>query len=187
MTEPQRSIVESVEVNLHVLMLGDPANPPLVVLHGMRDVALSLMPVAHALAQEYRVCLPDLRGHGGSDQPGSYAMPEFIVDLHRVITQLLDSPPAILGHSLGGQIATRFAALFPDQVRAAVIVEGLGPPGRLHLADPAVALKMEGARILETYHKAVPRPLPGVEFAAERLLANNPRLDPRRNNLSPSS
>lgn len=166
-------------VRLSVLELGPRDGPPLVMLHGMRDVAWSLAPVAEPLATRYRVLLPELRGHGGSDQPGSYAMDEFLFDLHRVFQELLPAPAALFGHSLGGQIAARFAALFPQRVRAAVLVEGLGPPRRPGEGDDAAELAAHGPHLLEVLGiPARQRPLPSLQFAAERLLANNPRLDP---------
>src|SRR5690606_38837188 len=115
-------------VGLSVLELGPADGPPLVMLHGMRDVAWSLLPLAEPLSRRYRVVLPELRGHGASDRPGCYGIDHFLFDLHGVFARIVRAPAALFGHSLGGQIAARFAALFPHQVRAAVIVEGLGPP-----------------------------------------------------------
>lgn len=188
MSEPGSAWVDANGVALHVYTLGDWANRPLVMLHGMRDVALSLLPIAERLSQDYQVLLPDLRGHGRSTRPGNYALPHYLFDLHCVISQLLapspvgaqDRPPApvaLFGHSLGGQIVSRFAALFPHLVAAAIIVEGLGPPERA--LDPASALLAEGARLIETL--GIPersRALPSIDFAAQRLCANNPRLSP---------
>lgn len=180
MPEPGHLLVDSGGITLHVYTLGDPGNPPLVMLHGMRDVALSLLRVAEQLAQDYQVLLPDLRGHGRSDKPGSYAMPDYLFDLHRILETCVERPVALFGHSLGGQIVTRFSALFPDQVAAAVVVEGLGPPARPHfLAEPELLLQVEAQRILDTLGQpTVTRPLPDLEFAVQRLLHNNPRLDP---------
>ncbi len=179
MTEPTRHRLHSSGVELSVLTLGAPQSNPVVVLHGMRDVSLSLLPLAAALADSRHVILPDLRGHGRSGKPGSYAMPEFVFDLMSVIRALSpERPVALFGHSLGGHIVTRFSALFPDLVRAVVVVEGLGPPARPWLDDPEARLRSEAQRLLGTYDNARQRPLPSVEFAAERLLVNNPRLDP---------
>lgn len=193
MSEPGSAQVDANGTALHVYTLGDPASRPLVMLHGMRDVALSLLPIAERLSQEYRVLLPDLRGHGRSARPGNYALPQYLFDLHCLFTQLLNNPSgstnaadqadpepaALFGHSLGGQIVSRFAALFPDLVAAAVIVEGLGPPARA--MDAEASLQTEGGRLLETLGiPARSRPLPSVEFAADRLRANNPRLEMSR-------
>jgi pimeloyl-ACP methyl ester carboxylesterase len=169
------------DVGLSVLELGAASAPPLIMLHGMRDVAVSLLPVAEPLAERYRVVLPDLRGHGSSDRPGCYGMEHYLFDLHRLM-YLMGLPCAVmLGHSLGGQILARFAALFPERVRAAVLVEGLGPPMRPDDGDEARELRDRGARLLQTLGiSASQRPLPSLDFAAERLLANNPRLPPQR-------
>lgn len=186
MSEPGSAQVDANGVTLNVYTLGDPAKRPLVMLHGMRDVALNLLPIAERLSHDYRVLLPDLRGHGRSARPGNYALPQYLFDLHCVFSQLLANPAfgvdqpqpaALFGHSLGGQIVSRFAALFPQLVAAAIIVEGLGPPDRT--MDPATAMSAEGDMLIQTLGiPARSRALPGVEFAAERLRANNPRLQP---------
>jgi pimeloyl-ACP methyl ester carboxylesterase len=144
-------------------------------------VALSLMPVATIFSQSHPVYLVDLRGHGKSDKPGSYAMAQFVFDLHQVLTELVAGPAILFGHSLGGQIVSRFAALYPDLVQAAIIVEGLGPP-RQDRADAAAAgLHQEGQRLKEVLSVSDrQRPLPSIEFAAERLQLNNPRLTRNR-------
>ena len=47
-------------------------------------------------------------------------------------------PAAIGGHSLGGHVVTWFAGLFPEMVKALLVVEGLGPPKRPHQGDDAM-------------------------------------------------
>lgn len=182
MTPIRARVVDSAGVALHVYELGERNNPPVVVLHGMRDVALSLTELAQTLATDYHVLLPDLRGHGLSEKCGNYTMQACIFDLHTLLDTFELPAAALVGHSLGGQIAIRFAALFPERVRAAVFVEGLGPPVR-DSAPPGSRsrLQIEAARLLTTLTlPARGRPLPDVEFAASRLLANNPRLAPER-------
>jgi pimeloyl-ACP methyl ester carboxylesterase len=181
MAEPAAVHVDANGVDLSVYTLGNSNGPPLVMLHGMRDVALGLLPVAEALSDDFSVVLPDLRGHGKSARPGGYAMPQFLFDLHQVLDALGIERAALLGHSLGGQIVGRFAALFPRRVTAAVIVEGLGPPARPFTDDPEQALEWEAARLLESLG-APPstRALPDLAFAAARLIANNPRLSQAR-------
>lgn len=179
--EPRLQRIDANGVTLSVLEIGAADAPPLVMLHGMRDVAWSLLPVAEPLSRRWRVVLPELRGHGDSDQPGCYDIDHFLFDLHRVFEALGIGQAPLFGHSLGGQIAARFSALFPERVRAAVLVEGLGPPARPGEGDEAVEIASHGAHLLQVL--GVPgrqRPLPGILFAAERLLANNPRLDRQR-------
>ncbi len=177
--EPLRQVVRSQDLSLNVLTLGAPDLPPLVMLHGIRDTAMGLVPVAEHLADDFFVVMPDMRGHGDSDKPGHYAMPQFVYDLHRVMDAMQLDRPAILGHSLGGHIVARFAAQFPDRTSKLIIAEGLGPPRRPQ--DERYDGPAEGARLLASME--IPRrmrPLPSLEFAAERLLANNPRLTKER-------
>ena len=188
MTEPSRRSLSVHGVQLNVYHFAgpagtrrDPSPAPMVMLHGMRDVALSLLPQAEAVARTRPVYLMDLRGHGQSDQPGGYAMAQFVYDLEQVITTLVGRPVVLFGHSLGGHLVCRVAALFPTLVEAAIVVEGLGPPDGRRPEDPAVAMAMEAERLKGALSiPAGQRPLPDLAFAAGRLLANNPRLDPDR-------
>lgn len=180
MPEPKRLTVSANGVKLNVYRLGPELNealPPVVMLHGMRDVGLSLLPVAEAIAEMRPVFLLDLRGHGNSDKPGGYTMVQLVYDLHVVMTELVGSSAILFGHSLGGHVVCRYAAHFPTQVLGAIVVEGLGPPAGRAPDDPEMRLKMEGERILGSL--SIPeqqRPLPDLAFAAGRLQANNPRL-----------
>ncbi len=173
--------VASLNAELNVHTLGDPANPALLMVHGIRDVAASLLAVAEPLAEQHYVVLPDLRGHGDSDNPGGYTFWQFVYDLHCVAHTLQLQRPAVLGHSLGGQIAAGYAALFSGDVRRLILVEGLGPPLRPIDADTPAAMPAQGQRMLDL--AALPsrgRAMPGIEFATQRLLINNPGLAPER-------
>lgn len=178
---PRRQRTDINGVGLSWLELGEPTAPPLLMLHGMRDVAWSLLPVAEVLAERFRVILPELRGHGDSEWPGAYTIDHFLHDLFRLSDHLGIGPSVLFGHSLGGQIVARYGAAFPDRVRAAILVEGLGPPARPGEDDDARQIVDHGQRLLTVLDVPVrQRPLPSVEFAAERLLVNNPRLAPER-------
>ena len=152
--------------------------PPVLMLHGMRDVAASLQPVATGLLARFDPILVDLRGHGASDKPGAYSMEAQLHDLY-CLTEAFspDAPALIFGHSLGGQIVARFAGLWPDRVRALVIAEGLGPPTRVMSGDEATQARLFAQRILDSQNPKPQRPLPDLGFAAARLQANNPRMD----------
>ncbi len=160
--------------------------PCVVMLHGLRDSAWSLLPVATDLARGtathpgFRVLLPELRGHGDSGRSDAYAMPDFLIDLHAAIEQFSQGNCALFGHSLGGHIATRYAALFPEIVQALIVAEGLGPPKRPHEGDPAAEIRAYRARLV-TQLAARPsraRPIADLADVAQRLLSNNPRLPP---------
>ncbi len=174
-------------VSLRLLDSGEPpqavpqdgSTPALVFLHGLRDVAWALTPIARPFAGRYRIVLPDLRGHGRSDQPGAYSMEHFLIDLHRIITEHVRRPAWLIGHSLGGQIASRYAAMFPEQVSGLVLVEGLGPPAFPFANETTGWIRSYRERVLTRFAESTPgRDLQTIEHAASRLLANNPRLRP---------
>ena len=172
----------NVSLSLYRLPGADPDKPVLLMLHGVRDVAPSLLPVAEYLRASYQVVLADLRGHGYSSQPGAYAMENFLHDLHQLCDYLSPIEPLVLfGHSLGGQIVSRFGGIWPDRVHAALIVEGIGPPAHPAWSNPSDGDQVEryGEQLLNTFALTQQqRVLPSLDFAAERLCKNNPRLSP---------
>lgn len=170
-----------VSLSLYRLPSADADQPVCLMLHGIRDVAPSLLPVAEYLRSSYQVVLADLRGHGFSDQPGAYAMENFLFDLHALCEYLSPNAPLVLfGHSLGGQIVSRFGGIWPTRVRAAIVAEGIGPPAHPTWRDASADDQIEryGEQLLGAFGVTQQqRVLPSLDFAAERLCKNNPRLN----------
>ncbi|MEZ5915584.1 MAG: alpha/beta hydrolase [Parvularculaceae bacterium] len=131
--EPTSRRFVSQRLKLHYADWGNSAAPPLVLLHGGRDHCRSLDWAARELARDYHVIAPDLRGHGDSDwsPDGEYPMHGFVYDLAQLIHQLNLAPATIVAHSLGGNIAIRYAGLYPENVKKLVAIEGLGPSPKL--------------------------------------------------------
>lgn len=103
------------------------AGPPIVLLHGPVGYAAQWMLVIPDLVTTHRVVAPDLPGHGTSE------VTEGPVDADRVLAWLGDliettcvSPPALVGHVLGGAIAARFASVRSRRVSRLVLVDALG-------------------------------------------------------------
>lgn len=117
-------------LKLHYWDYGVEGKPPLVMVHGGMDHARSWDVIARPFLTDFHVFALDLRGHGESDwAPGNgYTIPQFVSDLSAFCATLGDRPVAFLSHSLGGLVSLCFAAAFPERVRKAVIVEGLGGP-----------------------------------------------------------
>jgi pimeloyl-ACP methyl ester carboxylesterase len=82
--------------------------PLLVLVHGITENRQSWDPLLPDLARDHRVLRVDLRGHGESPTATSYAVDELAAD----IAPLVDEPPLVIGHSLGGMVATAYAAAF---------------------------------------------------------------------------
>lgn len=109
---------------------GDPASPPLLALHGWLDNAGSFDRLAPLLAQERYVVALDLRGHGRSahlPEGGWYHYVDRFDELREVLDHFGWARADLLGHSLGGTLASLFAALYPERVGELLLIEALGP------------------------------------------------------------
>ena len=107
----------------------DREKPPLVLVHGGRDHARSWDWTAEQLCEHYHVVAMDHRGHGDSDwvSDGNYRSNDMVYDLAQLIHQLGRGPVTLVSHSMGGNVALRYAGVFPDMVTKIVAIEGLGP------------------------------------------------------------
>ena len=124
----------SQRLKLHYVTWGNPDSPPLLLVHGGKDHCRSWDWTAEALKEDWYVIAPDLRGHGDSDwdPSGTYQMISYVYDIAQLIHQLDLAPLTIVAHSMGGNVSTRYAGLYPETVRKLVIIEGLGwAPKRL--------------------------------------------------------
>jgi pimeloyl-ACP methyl ester carboxylesterase len=97
-------------VRLAAIHRGDPARPPLVLLHGAAANAHWWDHLAPALAERFHVVALDFRGHGASDFPEELVPGAFRDDLEALLEHLDDPAAALLGHSLGAHVALGHAA-----------------------------------------------------------------------------
>lgn len=171
-----REYFEGAGCRLSAVDFGGPGMP-MVVLHGMRDHGLAMTAVAEAFGDEYRVIAADLRGHGDSDNPGSYAMVQFIADLAALVDHFGLERMVLVGHSLGGHIATKFAGIYPAMVAALVIIDGMGPP-RSTERDSREDMQARWRGFVDTARtlRDERRQMKGEEEAVSRLRRNNPGL-----------
>lgn len=105
------------------------SGPVVIGLHGYLDNAESLRPLSPYL-QSYRFIALDLAGHGRSQHRSigaQYNQADYIQDLYTLIEENGWESVILLGHSLGGILATMFAALFPEKVSAVISIDACGP------------------------------------------------------------
>ncbi len=97
----------------------------LLFLHGFSNDAHAWDWVAPTFAPHYRVVALDHRGHGDSDRDpeGRYDHETMARDVNAALESLGAQRVVIVGHSLGGRVAMRFAGLFPEKVAGLVIVD----------------------------------------------------------------
>lgn len=142
-TGPTSRVFFSQRLRLHYVDWGNPEAPPLILLHGGRDHCRNWDWVAADLRRDWHVICPDLRGHGDSawSASGHYAMANYIYDLAQLIHQQALAPVTIVAHSLGGNIALRYAGIYPENVRRLVAIEGLGPGPRQNALSEKLSIQ----------------------------------------------
>ncbi|MFF4272310.1 alpha/beta fold hydrolase [Streptomyces sp. NPDC001536] len=110
--------------------------PPVVLLHCRGADGADWAPIAERLATgPRRVYAPDLRGHGVSEWPGTYALDEMRDDIREFLTVLGIAPTDVIAHSLGGLVACLLAQQAPDLVRR-LVLEDVPAPLPLDLPRP---------------------------------------------------
>jgi len=107
---------------------GKPGAPVLLLVHGlgqngMRDW-ISIMPV---LEEQYRVLLIDLPGFGNSPPPKAKLSPTRYADLLHYVKPFFSSEPiTVVGHSMGGAVALRYANRYPEDVSQIAVLDVAG-------------------------------------------------------------
>ena len=105
---------------------GADVEPPVICLHGWLDQGLAFARVAQGRSGRWLAL--DQRGHGGSghaESGGYYHFPDYLADLDALV-HTLGTRVTLVGHSMGGTVATMYAGACPDRVHRLVAIEGLG-------------------------------------------------------------
>jgi 4,5:9,10-diseco-3-hydroxy-5,9,17-trioxoandrosta-1(10),2-diene-4-oate hydrolase len=125
-----RTVALESGLRLRVLEAGVAAGAPVVLVHGWGACVYTFRFVLEALARAGRHALAfDLRGHGLSDKPTGrhdYETRALIGDLRELMDRCGLERADLIGHSLGGGIALRFALDHPARVRRLVLVAPVG-------------------------------------------------------------
>src|ERR671916_1033018 len=101
---------------------------PVVCLHGITAQHRAFTPAARRVGPDHGLVGVDLRGRGDSDKPDSgYGLEAHAGDVVRVLDHLGLEEATIAGHSMGAFVALKAALLYPDRVRAIVLLDGGWP------------------------------------------------------------
>ncbi|MDB6086847.1 MAG: Hydrolase [Gammaproteobacteria bacterium] len=120
-------------LDIHVSRWGpepSPSDPPVFLLHGWQDNAATFQFMVDAFERNWPLIALDWRGFGESAWPqDGYWFPDYFADLDALLDRLSPGQPVrIVGHSMGGNVATIYAGLRPDRVRCVATLEGFGLP-----------------------------------------------------------
>lgn len=113
-------------IRLHYVTAG--AGPLVVLCHGFPEFWYSWRAQVAALATEWRVVAPDLRGYHRSDKPASgYDVKTLTADVAGLVRAFGAEKAVIVGHDMGGLLAWQFALDYPELTRG---VASLNTPYR---------------------------------------------------------
>ena len=122
-----QSIVRTVSlpngIRLPYVEQGEPGGVPIIFLHGITDSWRSFEPVLPRLPASVRAFALSQRGHGDADRPETGYWPaDFAGDLAAFMQALDLGPAVVVGHSMGGSVAQRFAVDHPERLLGLVLV-----------------------------------------------------------------
>ncbi|NUP28125.1 MAG: alpha/beta hydrolase [Nocardia sp.] len=134
---PGRTRADTTVRGVHVVIDGDPAAPPLLLIHGSGGTGSMWAPVVPSLATAYQVITIDLPGCGRSEPASTYAVPQQADRTAAVLDELGLRDVKVVGHSSGGYVATALVERRPDLVGELVLVS-TGPSPAALSAEPAI-------------------------------------------------
>ena len=146
--DPSTHYLDVDGTRLRVRESGSKDRPAMILLHGFGSSLETWQPWAQALSDRYRVVRLDLPGCGLSDpdSTGDYSDSRTLAILRHLMEQLEIQNAVFVGNSMGGRIAWRFAAAYPEQVSELILIspDGFASPGFAYGKPPQVptALKL---------------------------------------------
>jgi lipase len=170
-------------VKLNTYEWGDEGAPLVVCLHGVTGHGLRFRKLAEErLRNRFHVVAADLRGHGHSTWDEPWDIASHIGDL----LDTFDEPAAWIGHSFGGRLTMQVAAVRPELVRRAVLLDPailIPSPHSYQLAEEAREEESYGsvdeaieARIVRSGLAHTPREILEEEFATHGFVGEDGRL-----------
>jgi pimeloyl-ACP methyl ester carboxylesterase len=137
----------------------------LLLLHGLTQQSHAFDAVAARLRHRFRCLALDFRGRGESHwAPGTYTIPQYVLDVLGLLDSLAIESAHVLGTSLGGLVGLSLAATAPARLRS-LALNDIGPE-----IDP------RGAARVAAYAAAVPDAFPDVAAAAAWAVEQYPWL-----------
>jgi pimeloyl-ACP methyl ester carboxylesterase len=128
---------------------GNPGDQPLIILHGLFGLSDNWVTFGKRIADEnFDVIIPDQRNHGKSPHSDVFNYLAMTDDLLELVEKLELEKPILLGHSMGGKVAMRFAIEYPELVKKLEVVD--------------ISLKAYGDR---PHHRAIVQAMQSVDLS----------------------
>ena len=147
---------------------GQPNGHTVLVLHGNNFAGFYFGNIADALSKAgFRVIVPDQMGYGRSSKPIiPYSLNDFARYTHNLLASLNISQVMVVGHSMGGMLATRFATQYPGTTERLVLYNPIG------LID--TRFDRPAANIDESYQRNLGANYQSVRASLMRYVAHDP-------------
>ena len=172
----QAGVVEVEGTPIRFLEWGDRAKPGIVFVHGGSAHAHWWAHLAPMFTERYHPVAIDMSGHGDSGRRQSYAFDLWAREIMAVCEACdMDTPPVLVGHSMGGFISIVTAALYGDRLKGAIIVDS---PVREPDPEREEATRGRAFRNPKTYpdletavehFRLVPTQPPGPEYVMDYI------------------
>ena len=95
----------------------------LIILHGVFGMSDNWVTIGKKIAEKFSVYIPDQRNHGRSPHSNTFNYYALVDDLMEFIEDHEIHNPIILGHSMGGKVAMRFALENPSAVDKLIVID----------------------------------------------------------------
>jgi len=102
---------------------GGEGRPPLVLIHGLLGSSRNWVSAAKGLVNDFEVFALDLRNHGESPHLDSMDYCALAADVRAFLDEQELDHVCLLGHSLGGKVAMRFAMESPERLESLIVVD----------------------------------------------------------------
>lgn len=162
---------KSVQIGEHRIAYSEGGKgEPIVLVHGFGASSDNWNRMAGRLTKKYRVIAPDLPGWGQSTRidSTSYAYPQQVERLHQFLGALGVKRFHMIGHSMGGFIASAYAARYPQEV----ITLGLIAPHGMAEPEPSELARS----VAQGDNWLVARNVPEFNRLLDKVFAKRPYL-----------
>lgn len=132
----KKILIDNLGINYKIAGQG----PAILILHGWNGSSDSWIRVSEILAQNgFLVVSPDFPGFGKSETPkNSWDLKDFVNWLKNFVDILKLEKFFLLGHSFGGRVAIKFSIIWPEKVRALILVNSAGIKQKWGLREKVV-------------------------------------------------
>ncbi|MBY0122807.1 alpha/beta fold hydrolase [Bacillus sp. S/N-304-OC-R1] len=152
--------VKADEIEIQIYECGNKTGEAILFLHPQGSSSKIWEKALPAFIEDYHIILMDLRGHGGSDKPAyGYDIQSQCRDIKCVLEELGKQKAHLVGSSLGGDIATAFASIYPENIISLTNIDSgminyIGQDGERHQTIEEVLEEFKNRQINSFSSKA---------------------------------